>query len=85
MDTLKVQIQSSVQAILPSISKENASLIAEMLVDDGGLESAEDLKFVTPEDFAGVLKPIQIRKLIQTWKDKGKKLRFKNRKSLKIV
>lgn len=62
-------IKGAVEEVLPTISAESASVIAERLIDDAGVENIEDLKFVQPEDLC-MLKPIQVRKLIQAWQDK---------------
>ena len=68
MDALE-SIKAAIREVLPPISMDEVCTLADQLVDDG-VESTNDLKYVQPEDLSTLLKPIQVRKLIQAWKEK---------------
>jgi len=43
------------------------SSVVSKLKDDIGVECMANCSYVTTEDLTGVLKPIQVRKLLQSW------------------
>ena len=63
-------IQTALRAVLPALPEDEASQVAEHLVNDVGVVTTDDLKFVQPNDLPQ-LKPIQVRKLIQAWQKEG--------------
>lgn len=60
------QIQQNVKLVLPNISEECCKKLLEKL-DDIGVETVDDLSIVQERDLTGILKPIQIRKLLTSW------------------
>ncbi len=64
-------IKAEVLAVLTSLSNEDALLIVQVLLDDVGVETVDDLRYVEPSDL-NMLKPIQVRKLIAAWNSEGK-------------
>lgn len=60
----KEWMQTALRAVLPALPEDEASQVAEHLVNDVGVVTTDDLKFVQPNDLPQ-LKPIQVQKLIQ--------------------
>lgn len=60
----KEYIQTALRAVLPALPEDELSQVAEHLVNDVGVVTTDDLKFVQPNDLPQ-LKPIQVRKQIQ--------------------
>ena len=63
-------MEDLVERILPSLSSEKVTDVVKCLTESG-VETVADLQFVQEGDLLDVLKPIQIRKLMQAWKLKG--------------
>lgn len=60
-------VQASVKSVLPSVSDDILNNLTKKL-DGDGIESLATFCFPTKSDLVGVLKPIQIRKLLAQWK-----------------
>ncbi|KAF7648241.1 hypothetical protein LDENG_00160070 [Lucifuga dentata] len=60
-------IREIIQATLPSLPEEKIKLLVEKLTLQG-VESREDLKYVREEDMVDFIRPIQCRKLLDSWK-----------------
>ena len=68
-------VKESVLTILPALPPSEAIAVAKVLVSDVGVDSVADLQFVEATDLT-TLKPIQVRKLIQSWKCTGESQPF---------
>lgn len=64
-----MDLEDKIKSILPSLSQELLQQLNDKLLE-AGVESEEDLKFVTEGDFS-ILKPIQARKLLDSWSGSG--------------
>ena len=64
-------IKSSISEVLPSLTPDVQEAIGEVLAAIG-VETKADLALVEESDLKPCLKPIQIRKLLMSWKPKGK-------------
>jgi len=60
-------VKSSIRSTLPSLSEEELLVVVTKLQDDTGVECVADCSYVTSDDLTGMLKPIQVRKLLQSW------------------
>jgi hypothetical protein len=60
------QIKQNVKLVLQNISEDCCKKLMEKL-DDIGVETVDDLSIVQEGDLTGILKPIQIRKLLASW------------------
>ena len=63
-------LQNTVATILTTVSQVTVKAVSDKL-RECGVESLDDLKYVVEGDLSGVLKPIQIRKLLSAWKHEG--------------
>jgi len=63
MEEIKQKIQSVLSTLEPSLLEE----VMQHLTNGLGVETIGDLKYVEPSDLP-MLKSIQVRKLIQSWK-----------------
>ena len=64
-------IRQAVQAILPSLTDEKLTEVCER-IEEVGVESVADLQYCTEDDLITVLQPIQIRRMLTAWKEKGR-------------
>lgn len=55
--------------VLPGLPQSDVTKLVISLRDVTGVETIEDLKFVTEADLIQVLKPICARKLIAAWNE----------------
>lgn len=63
-------IKRALLDVLPTLSETLLSAVADHL-SDCGVEEESDLQFVEENDLKELLKPIQCRKLLRSWKVKG--------------
>lgn len=63
------EIEARIRQILPSISSETVTAVLEKLENYLVVTSVADLRFVERQDLEGLLTPIQIRKLLEGWKN----------------
>ncbi|KAG8186369.1 hypothetical protein JTE90_026788 [Oedothorax gibbosus] len=63
-------IEAMIKAALPTLQGDKVSEIYNFLVEMG-VENVEDLAFIEVDDMNRILKPVQSRKLIAAWKNKG--------------
>ena len=64
------RIKAEALAVLTSLSDEDTLLIVHVLLDDVGVDTVDDLRYVELSDLI-MLKPIQVRKLIAAWNMKA--------------
>jgi hypothetical protein len=64
------EVRGHIIATLPNISIETVDSIIGKL-GELGAESLADIKFLLPSDLETVLKPIQARKLLQSFKSRS--------------
>ena len=64
-------LETSIIRVLPGIAEAEKTKLIETLMQCGVTEEG-DLLFVQEKDLLQVLKPIQARKLVSSWKDEGK-------------
>ena len=62
------EIRNKIMSVLPLEEDVMTPLMKKL--EDVGVENPDDLKFVQPHDMGTLLKPIQVRKLLQSWKGK---------------
>ncbi|XP_029907498.1 uncharacterized protein LOC115359266 [Myripristis murdjan] len=62
-------IREGILSALPSIPVESLGCMVEKLIQQG-VETEEDLQYVREQDIEEFIKPIQCRKLLDTWKHK---------------
>jgi hypothetical protein len=60
------QIKDNIHQMLPNVSSECMQNVLQKL-DEVGVETVEYLAVVPEGDLAGLLKPIQIQKLLLSW------------------
>lgn len=62
-----------IRETLCNLSDDSVKTVAAKL-EECGVENVSDLSYVTDTDLSdtGILKPIQIRKLLAAWKEYGK-------------
>lgn len=68
MSSLNDDLRSIILRALPSISKDTQEALTDVLLRSG-LESTQDMKYVTQEDISDLLPPIQQRKLLEAFKN----------------
>lgn len=68
MSTLNEDLRGIIFRALPKISKDTQDALTEKLLSSG-LESTQDLKYVTQEDISELLPAIQQRKLLEAFKN----------------
>lgn len=68
------------QKVLPELDHEKLMTITGHLSSVVGVTKKEDLAFVEKEDFQEYLTPIQCRKVIQAFKQRGEKCIHKSLK-----
>ncbi|XP_033122232.1 uncharacterized protein LOC117121215 [Anneissia japonica] len=59
-------IKNAIQSVLPSLNEDLLMAVVERL-NGHGVETEEDLQFVTEDDVKDLLKTIQPRKLLSSW------------------
>lgn len=64
-------IRSSITKVLPDLSASILEIVLEAL-QSLGVETSEDLQFISETDLNSVLRPIQARKLLAAWKQTSK-------------
>ncbi len=68
MSSLNYDLRSIILRALPSISKDTQEALTDVLLRSG-LESTQDLNYVTREDISDLLPPIQQRKLLESFEN----------------
>lgn len=68
-------IEKNVRMIVPDLEVDKVKSVLRMLQELGATDIA-DLPLVKEEDFNGIIKPIQARKLINAWQNTGKNFHF---------
>jgi hypothetical protein len=61
------EISTFVRTVLPSLPEDVFLKLMQKLSDDG-FEELADGALLREEDLVGLLKPVQIRKLVSAWK-----------------
>lgn len=64
-------IRSSITKVLPDLSALILEIVLEAL-QSLGVETSEDLQFISETDLNSVLRPVQARKLLAAWKQTSK-------------
>ena len=64
------QLTESIKSCLTTLTSEEFDAIIEKL-NVNGVNSMEDVKYVVETDLLSVLKPIQARRLTDSWNKKG--------------
>ncbi|KAI7811079.1 hypothetical protein IRJ41_010126 [Triplophysa rosa] len=67
MNTVLEDLRGIILRTLPTISKDTQQALMDNLLNSG-LESTQDLKYVTQEDITDLLPAIQLRKLLEAFK-----------------
>ncbi len=70
---MDVECIQEFQRVLPEVEYERLMVIIEHLSSVVGVTKKEDLAFIERDDFQNHLTPIQCRKVIQAFKQKGEK------------
>lgn len=65
------RIRSSITKVLPDLSVSILEIVLEAL-QSLGVETSEDLQFISETDLNSVLRPVQARKLLAAWKQTSK-------------
>ena len=73
LDSIKI----SIAVAIPRLTPEKVEQVANVLVDDHGVDDMVQLKLVEAEDLKSVLKTVQIRTLLQSWRGTGKLFNIK--------
>lgn len=60
-------VKKKLVALLPDIEQDTLLKLYQVL-EDIGVQSAADMSFIEEKDMVEVLKPIQVRKLLKSWK-----------------
>jgi hypothetical protein len=63
-----MDVKQAILVVLPALSHSVASDVAHSLETNVGVETIDDLRFVEAADLNQLLKLIQVRKLISSWK-----------------
>ena len=77
MNELLDSIKSSIAVAIPRLTPEKVEEVANVLIDDHGVDDMVQLKLVEAEDLKSVLKTVQIRTLLQSWRGTGKLFNIK--------
>lgn len=64
-------IRSSITKVLPDLSASILEIVLEAL-QSLGVETSEDLQFISETDLKSVLRPVQAIKLLAAWKQTSK-------------
>lgn len=64
------KISGAITAVLPGLPNEALKLVEDTL-EALGATTTDDLKYITEGDLLPVLKPIQARRLVNAWVQKG--------------
>ena len=70
-DSEQTFLDVAIMEVLPELQAVNKNILEEHL-QSIGVETCDDLHFVTEADLMTVLRPIQARKLLSAWKQKCK-------------
>ena len=70
------ELKTNIEVVLPSLPDQTVEEILTYL-SEAGVESISDLSFVEEGDLKSVLRPVQVRKLLQAWRPKGNFVFFK--------
>ena len=65
------QLEELICQVLPSLDEATVQSLAGKL-SSIGIETEEDLSLIEEHDITPIIKPIQARKLLRAWKQKGK-------------
>lgn len=68
-------IKQKVGQVLPKLDEATLKLVLEK-IEECGVEDVDDVKYIQESDLTSILKPVQVRKLLQVWKMEGKSLYF---------
>lgn len=63
-------IREAILSTLPKIPVKSLSCMVEKLIQQG-VETEDDLQYVTEDDIKEFMKPIQCRRLLDAWKCQG--------------
>ena len=77
MNELLESIKISIAVAIPRLTPEKVEQVANVLIDDHGVDDMVQLKLVEAEDPKSVLKTVQIRTLLQSWRGTGKLFNIK--------
>lgn len=66
-DSERTFLDVAILEVLPELQAVNKNILEEHL-QSIGVETAEDLRFVTEDDLMTALRPVQARKLLSAWK-----------------
>ena len=64
-------IRTNISQTLPNLDSDTLEDVVTKLVDICGIQCLGDLEFIVESDLLGLLKPVQIRKLLRSWNAKG--------------
>lgn len=70
-DSGRTFLDVAIMEALPELQVVNKNILEEHL-QSIGVETYDDLRFVTEADLMTVLRPVQARKLLSVWKQKCK-------------
>ena len=66
------QVEECIRAVLPNMNVFEIKMLVEHITDEVAVEENSDLRLIQPSDVDSLLKPIQVRKLLEYWKKSGK-------------
>lgn len=64
-------IVDSITSVIPTLDEDRLGALVERLLLGVGVESVDDLQYVTLEDMQDILTPLQCRRLLEAFKKKG--------------
>lgn len=70
-DSERTFLDVAITEVLPELQAVNKNILEEHL-QSIGVETSDDLRFVTEADLMTALRPVQARKLLSAWKQKCK-------------
>lgn len=70
-DSERTFLDVAIMEALPQLPAVNKTILEEHL-QSIGVETCDDLRFVTEDDLMTALRPVQARKLLSVWKQKCK-------------
>ena len=59
------QVEESIRAMLLNLNVSEIKMLVEHITDEVGVEEISDLRLIQPSDIDSLLKPIQVRKLLE--------------------
>lgn len=70
-DSERTFLDDAIMEVLPQLQAVNKNILEEHL-QSIGVETYDDLRFVTETDLMTALRPVEARKLLSAWKQKCK-------------